>query len=78
MADVIAARLAGVLRQQQQLQAVQPVVPQQRQPQQQQLAEAPRQPVTAADGLGGKEEDLSSSFGDFSCLQDLQSLLDSC
>lgn len=76
---MIAARLAGVLRQQQQLQAVQPVVPRQRQlQQQQQVAEAPRQPVTGADGPGGKEEDLGSSFGDFSCLQDLQSLLDSC
>jgi hypothetical protein len=77
MADMVAARLAGVLRQQQQLQkqqAQQVLQPKQQQPLPQQLRSMPQQQQQSP-GVG---EDLRSSFGDFSCLQDLQNILDSC
>jgi hypothetical protein len=77
MADMVAARLAGVLRQQQLQQVHQVLQPKQQQPLPQQLRSMPQQQQQQQQSPG-VEEDLRSSFGDFSCLQDLQNILDSC
>jgi hypothetical protein len=78
MADMVAARLAGVLRQQQLQQVHQVLQPKQQQPLPQQLRSMPQQQQQQQQQSPGVEEDLRSSFGDFSCLQDLQNILDSC
>jgi hypothetical protein len=77
---MVAARLAGVLRQQQlqKQQAQQVLQPKQQQALPQQIRRMPQQQRQQQQQSPGVEEDLRSSFGDFSCLQDLQNILDGC